>query len=265
MPTSEPSRMTLIEHFVEFRSRLIKSAIGILVALFGSWFLYNYAVKILTKPFCHHLPTSSNSHCGVLYINGVLGPLNLRLEVSFLLGLFISSPIWIYQLWAFVAPALHKSEKRYTLAFLLTGIPFFAAGAYLGYALVQPAVKFLLGFTPNTLTNLVRFDEYLNFVLRIVLLFGLAFELPVFLVALNFGGVLKGKSILKPWRLAVFGIILFSGLTVPTGDPLTMLVLAVPMIIFYFMAGFIGVFNDKKRAKNELFCEQEYEVQRDQS
>jgi len=257
--------MSLIEHFVEFRSRLIKSAIGVLLALTGSWFLYNPTVRLLTKPFCKNISAIADKHCGVLYINGVLGPLNLRLEVSFLLGLFFSSPIWIYQLWAFVAPALHKKEKRYTLAFLLAGIPFFAAGSILGYELIQPAVTFLLGFTPHSLTNLVRFDEYLNFVLRIILVFGLAFELPVFLVALNFGGILSGKSILKPWRVAVFGIILFSGLVVPTGDPLTMLLLAVPMILFYFLAGSIALINDKKRSRKEMDHEMDITNIREQS
>jgi sec-independent protein translocase protein TatC len=101
----------------------------------------------------------------------------------------------------------------------------------------------------------VKFDEYLNFVLRIVLIFGLAFELPVFLVALNLGGILRGKSILKVWRLAVFGIVLFAGIFVPTGDPITMMVLAIPMILFYFGAGFFGVFNDRKRDKKALLAE----------
>lgn len=240
-------RMSLVDHLKEFRSRLIKSALAILIGMCGSWFLYNFIVEQLTKPFCPgKIAQNSSSHCGILYINGVLGPLNLKIEVTLLLAIFFAAPIWLYQIWAFVAPALHRKEKKYSLFFLLAGVPFFFTGAYLGYLLIPEAVKFLLGFTPNTLTNLVKIDEYLNFVLRVILIFGLAFELPIFLVALNFVGVLPGKSILKPWRFAVFGITFFAGLVVPTGDPLTMLALAVPMVFFYFLAGLIGIYRDKR-------------------
>ena len=241
--------MSLLEHFSEFRKRFIKACFGVAIGLAIGWAFYNPVINLLVRPFCNPKKLVGASHCGVLYINGVLGPINLHLTVAFLLGIFISSPIWIYQLWAFVSPGLHKKEKRYSVGFLFAAIPFFAAGALLGYLLISPAVKFLLDFTPGSLTNLIRFDEYLNFVLRIILIFALAFELPVFLIALNLTGVVRGRSMLKPWRYVVFGITVFCGIFVPTGDPLSMILLAIPMIMFYFLAAVIGILVDRKRDK----------------
>jgi sec-independent protein translocase protein TatC len=105
----------------------------------------------------------------------------------------------------------------------------------------------LFGFTPETLTNLVKFDDYLDFVLRIILLFGLAFELPVFLISLNLIGFLRGTTILKPWRIWVFSIVLFTAAFTPTPDPLTMALLALPLIALYLLAGLFAVLNDKRR------------------
>ena len=110
-------------------------------------------------------------------------------------------------------------------------------------------MKVLLGFTPGTLSNLVRFDDYLSFVTQILLTFGVAFELPVFLVALNLAGVIRGRSILKPWRYSVFGILLFAAIFTPTGDPFTMLLLGVPLTLLYFLAGSIALLVDRKRDK----------------
>ncbi|MEN9325196.1 MAG: hypothetical protein RL414_950, partial [Actinomycetota bacterium] len=156
----------------------------------------------------------------------------------------ITAPIWLYQLWAFVAPGLHAREKKYSLLFIGVATPFFAGGARLGYSILPIAVKVLLGFTPETLNNLIRFDDYLNFVLRLILVFGIAFELPVFLIALNLAGIVTGRSILKPWRFAIFGIAFFTAAFSPTGDPLTMSLLALPLVLFYFAAGLIGMWHD---------------------
>jgi sec-independent protein translocase protein TatC len=117
------------------------------------------------------------------------------------------------------------------------------------------AIKVLFGFTPNALNNLVKFDDYLDFVLRIILLFGLAFELPIFLVTFNLIGFLRGETILKPWRAWVFSIVLFTAAFTPTADPLTMMLLAVPLIILYFMAGGIAILVDKRRDKKAASIE----------
>ena len=256
MLSREGGRMSLLEHFRELRKRVVRSAIAILLFSGAGWLFYPKIVNTLAKPICnldrsHISGLGQLGQCGALYVNGVLGPLNLQVTVSFYVGLILSSPIWLYQLWAFVAPGLHSQEKRYAFSFIAVATPFFAGGAYLGYLVLPLAVKTLLGFTPASINNLVRFDDYLNFVLRLILVFGLAFELPVFLLALNFANVLSGKAILKPWRVAIFGITFFTAAFSPTGDPLTMSILALPLIILYFGAGVIALFNDRRRLKKQ--------------
>jgi len=193
--------------------------------------------------------SSGSNNCGSLFISGVLGPLNLQVKVAFLTGVIISAPFWLYQLWAFIAPALHRKERRKSVLFIIAATPFFTLGAALAYYILPIAIRVLFGFTPDSLNNLVRFDDYLSFVLRIILIFGLAFELPVFLVSLNLIGVLSGRAILKPWRFAIFGITVFVAAFSPTADPLSMAALALPLIVFYFGAGGIALLVDKKRDK----------------
>ena len=241
--------MPLLAHLAEFRDRVFRSAIIIGLGFFGNWFFYNDIVAKLAKPVCD-LKLAQNSgskNCGALYINGVLGPINLQIKVSLIAGLIVTAPLWIYQLWAFVAPGLHKHEKKRAFYFLLAATPFFAAGIFLGYKILPVAIRVLFGFTPSQLTNLINFADYLDFVLRVILLFGLAFELPVFLVTLNLLGAVSGKAILKPWRMWVFGITFFIAAFTPSADPLTMLLLAVPLIAFYFAAGGIALLNDRRR------------------
>lgn len=252
MPVS--GRMSLLEHLREFRRRTVRSSIIILAASILGWYFYNPIITTLARPVCDlaQAQAVNATHCGSLYISGVLGPLNLQIKVAFLTGLILSAPLWLYQIWAFVAPGLHRKERRNSIFFILSATPFFAAGATLGYLILPTAIRVLFGFTPHSLANLVKFDDYLDFVLRIILLFGLAFELPIFLIALNLIGFITGKSILRSWRIWVFGITLFTAAFTPTGDPLTMALLAVPLCAFYFMAGGIALLVDRRRAKRRL-------------
>ncbi len=252
--TTSGGRMPLFEHLRELRRRVVRSSIIILMASGIGWYFYNQIITTLARPVCDlkQAKASQSARCGALYINGVLGPLNLQIKVALLTGLIISAPLWLYQLWAFISPAMHKKEKRYSIAFLAIATPFFAGGATLGYLILPMAIKVLFGFTPHALANLVRFDDYLDFVLRIILLFGLAFELPIFLVGLNLIGFISGRAILRPWRVWIFGITVFTAAFTPTGDPLTMALLAVPLCAFYFIAGGIALVVDKRRAKRTL-------------
>jgi len=241
--------MPLLQHLAEFRERVFKSSVIIGLGFIANWFIYNPIVQKLAEPVCNlELAQRTNSEqCGALYINGVLGPINLQIKVSLIAGLIVTAPLWIYQLWAFVSPGLHKHEKKRAFLFLTAATPFFAGGVTLGYLILPVAIRVLFGFTPSELQNLINFGDYLDFVLRVILLFGLAFELPVFLVTLNLLGAVSGKAILKPWRLWVFGITFFIAAFTPSADPLTMLLLAVPLYIFYFAAGGIALLNDRRR------------------
>lgn len=251
MTTSVGGRMPLIEHLREFRKRVVRSAIAISLGSIVGWFFYNEIITKLAEPVCDlkAAQASGANNCGALYINGVLGPLNLQIKVAILTGLILAAPIWLYQLWAFIAPALHRREKRYSVLFFVAATPFFAAGAYLGYSILPIAVRVLFGFTPDALNNLVKFDDYLDFVMRAILLFGIAFELPVFLVTFNLIGFLSGAAILKPWRIWIFAITLFVAGFTPSADPLSMILLALPLIGFYLLAGVFALLNDRHRAK----------------
>jgi sec-independent protein translocase protein TatC len=251
MAARERGTMPLLDHLRELRKRIMRAAFFIFIFSILGFVYYDQIITTLAEPVCDlKLAQSSGSNnCGSLFISGVLGPLNLQVKVAFLTGVIISAPFWLYQLWAFIAPALHRKERRKSVFFIIAATPFFTLGAALAYYILPIAIKVLFGFTPDSLNNLVRFDDYLSFVLRIILIFGLAFELPVFLVSLNLIGVLSGKAILKPWRFAIFGITLFVAAFSPTADPLSMAALALPLILFYFGAGGIALLVDKKREK----------------
>ena len=249
MAARERGTMPLLDHLRELRKRIIRAAFFILIFSILGFVNYNQIITTLAEPVCDlKLAQSSGSNnCGSLFISGVLGPLNLQVKVAFLTGVIISAPFWLYQVWAFIAPALHRKERRKSVLFIFAATPFFTLGAALAYYILPIAIRVLFGFTPDSLNNLVRFDDYLSFVLRIILIFGLAFELPVFLVSLNLIGVLSGRAILKPWRFAIFGITVFVAAFSPTADPLSMAALALPLIVFYFGAGAIALLVDKKR------------------
>ena len=257
MAPANEARMPLLDHLRELRKRVLRSAIAVLIAFGGGWYFYNPIISTLAKPVCDlkAAQEAGSASCGALYISGVLGPLDLQIKVALLAGIIVSAPFWLYQLWAFIAPALHRKEKRTSVLFVAAATPFFAMGAALGYFILPVAIKALFGFTPESISNLVRFDDYLDFVLRLILLVGLAFELPIFLLTFNLIGFLRGKTILKPWRGWVFGIFLMVAAFSPTAEPLSMVLLAAPLIVLYFMAGGIAVQVDKRRDKKQLAIE----------
>jgi sec-independent protein translocase protein TatC len=244
-------KMPLLDHLREFRNRMMKALLGIVLAAIVGWYFYQSIIRLLTLPFCDLGTNSvpSDGECGDLYVNGILGPFNLQVKISLLTGVILAAPIWIYQLWSFITPALHRKEKRIAVIFSVIATPLFATGALLAYLILPHAVDVLLGFTPDNLGNLVRFDEYLDFVLRLILIFGIAFVLPLFLVALNLLGVLSGRSILKPWRTAVFLCFVFTAAFTPTPDPITMTLLAIPLSLIYFLSGLFALFTDRRRSK----------------
>jgi sec-independent protein translocase protein TatC len=253
MATSRPvgGRMPLADHLRELRRRVSYSLIAVAVLSLTGWFAYQPIIDRLAAPVCDLAAAreSGSEACGILYISGVLGPLNLQFKVILITGVILAAPVWLYQAWAFVAPGLHQSERKKTVLFAALATPLFAAGAFLAYSILPMAVKILIGFTPSDLNNLVRFDEYLDFVLRMILVFGLAFELPIFLIALNIAGIVSGKTLLQKWRLATFLIFLFVAIFTPTGDPLTMIALALPLCLLYASALTFALLNDRRRSR----------------
>jgi len=250
--------MPLVEHLRELRSRLVRGSLGIIACSVLAWFFYEPIIKLLIDPVCNAGAAGvANTSCGPVVVSSVLGPLSLQLKVSLFGGLLLASPVWLYQLWAFLAPGLHRNEKRWTYAFVAGGVPLFLSGAGASYLILPKAIRVLLDFTPGGVGNLIPLDEYLDFVLRMLLIFGLAFELPLVLIVANLAGVLSGRRIRSWWRGMVFGIFVFAAAATPTGDPLTMAALAVPMIGLYAVAVVVALLVDRARGRRAAREDQE--------
>ncbi|MFF2813031.1 twin-arginine translocase subunit TatC [Streptomyces sp. NPDC058000] len=251
-------RMPLAAHLRELRNRLLKSVLAILVVTIIAMWQYKAIAHFITGPVIDAvgcpkgvLPTGGKSHpCAEITANGLLAPFTIMLKLSLTTGLVAASPLWLYQLWAFLAPGLHKHEKKYALSFVGAGVPLFLGGAYLAYAVLPTTAGALVGLTPSDWANLFPADDFLDIVTRMVMVFGFSFELPLLLVLLNFGGVLTGKRVLSWWRFMVLGITIFSAVATPTGDPLTMSLLAAPIVLLYFGAVAICLFNDRRRRRS---------------
>ncbi|MCX4524961.1 MULTISPECIES: twin-arginine translocase subunit TatC [unclassified Streptomyces] len=250
-------RMPLVEHLRELRNRLLKSVLAIIVITAVAVYYYRPIIDFLLEPMLSSVGCGNGATyqrngqpCAQMTTSGLTAPFSIALKVGLSAGVVLSAPVWLYQLWAFAAPGLHKSEKKYALSFVAVGAPLFLAGAVLAYKILPQTAEILLGLTPDHVQNLLPVDDYLDLVTRMVVVFGLAFELPLILVLLNFTGVLSAKRLGSWWRAMVLGITLFSAFATPTGDPLTMLTLASPIVALYFMALGICLLNDRRRGRN---------------
>ncbi|MBA0050704.1 twin-arginine translocase subunit TatC [Streptomyces sp. AJS327] len=254
-------RMPLADHLRELRNRLMKSVLAILVVTIVAMFYYQQIADFLTDPVRESVgctegfgqTAKEGETCAEITINGLIAPFTIMLKVALTTGVVLASPIWLWQLWGFLAPGLHQHEKKYARMFVGTGVPLFLAGAYLAYLVLPMAAKTLLDFSPEGTGNLIPLDNFLDIVTRLVIVFGLAFELPLLLVMLNLGGVVTGKRLLGWWRAMVLCITVFSAVATPTGDPLTMLALAAPIVLLYFAAVGISLFNDRRRRRNNPY------------
>lgn len=190
--TANPEgRMPLIEHIRELRRRLLKALLGLVGGMIVGWIFFGPLWSVLKKPYCD-LPAAHQlnpARC-TLVVNGIFEGFFLHLKISFIFGLIISAPIWLYQLWAFVAPGLYQRERRWTYVFLGAAGPLFAGGGVLAYLTLDKGLKIFLGFVPGDVTALITVDHYLGYALAMLLIFGLTFELPLFVVILNLAGVL---------------------------------------------------------------------------
>lgn len=241
------AKMSLGGHLKEFRNRLFWSAIFIFAGAIAGWFLFEPVFQILQKPVVDL--ANSRGLNATLNIGTVAGAFDLQLQVSIFLGVLMASPVWIYNLWAFVTPGLKKRERRYTLGFVFSALPLFLVGCWLAWISLPGFVSTLIGFTPVGTANVINANEYILFTIRILLVFGLAFVLPVVLVMLNLAGLVTAKGILKSWRLAVFIIAVIAALATPTADPMSMFLVMVPLVGLYFIAAAITYLNDKRRDK----------------
>ncbi len=242
--------MPLVEHLRELRSRLVKATLAIVVGVVIGWIYYDAVFTWLSAPFEDVVEEARSQGRDItLALTGVADPFVLQLQVSALTGLLLSSPVWLYQLWRFVTPGLRKHERRWAIGFVVVAVPLFASGVMLAYVVLPYGLQILFGFTPQNVENIVSVDRYLSFFIRMVIVFGVGFLAPLILVLLNFAGVLAGQRLLSWWRWIIFITFIFAAVATPTGDPINMMLLAVPILLLMSLAIGICLLNDRRRAR----------------
>ena len=237
--------MSLGEHLIELRRRLTIAAIGILLAAVGGFFLSDCVIRFLLLPIAE----VADDRKIVLSYTTLTEQFDLRFQIAIVLGILISSPIWLYQIFAFFVPGLTKREKRYTFGFFFSAVPLFLAGCAAGWFVLPHIVALLTQFAGAGDSSFITAREYFDFVLKLVFAVGIAFVLPVFLVLFNFMGILSGRTIIKSWRIAILLIILFCAIATPAADVMSMFLLAIPMTLLYLVAAGISLLNDRRRAR----------------
>lgn len=238
--------MPLLGHLREARNRALWALGGIVIAAVGGWFLYPFIIDAMSAPVND---LTGDGRTAALNFSAVATSFDMKIKVSLFAGVILSSPWWLFQIWAFISPALTRREKWTTVAFIASATPLFLAGTALAWIVLPTAVRFLTEFTPEVGVNFIDAQIYLSFVMRLLLGFGIAFTLPVVMVGMALAGVVRAATWLRGWRWAVVGICTFSAMATPTGDAVTMFALAVPMLVLYFGAVGICAVIDRRRAK----------------
>lgn len=244
--------MPLVEHLKELRNRIGKGAGGLLALTVVGWFFYTPIFNYLDKPYLKVARERKAEHAegsASIAYSTIVSPFTVHFHVALFFGAIVSSPIWLYQLWAFVAPGLKRTEKKYAYGFLGTAIPLFLIGAALALYIMPITVGALINLAPKNAQILTSADNVIDFAVRISLAFGIMFVIPVVLFAMNLLGVVSGKSLAKTWRVAVFVIFVAAAIASPSPDPLTMLLLAVPVALLYLGATGLAIVHDRRKAK----------------
>jgi sec-independent protein translocase protein TatC len=248
------ARMPLMEHIRELRNRVLKALLAIVVGAVLGWIFRAHLVDFLRSPYCRlprHLtnPFGIRGHSCNLYAPGLFDPLFFQLKLAIAAGIVVSAPVWMYQLWAFVAPGLHARERRWTYLFIGTAVPLFAIGAVMAYFAMSKGLRFLLGVTPTGITPWITIDSYLSYAMAMLLIFGLSFELPLVVVLLNLARVLTHQRFRKWRRMIIFLVFVFAAVATPSPDPFSMLLLAVPCVVLVEAAEVFVWLNDRRRAR----------------
>lgn len=229
--------MPVREHLRELRLRVILGAAGLIVGAIAGWFFFTPVFEALQQPVLE-LAESEGSDVSINFA-GLVTALDVRIKVAMLIGMVLSSPWWLYQVWAFIAPGLKRSEKRYTLVFMSAAVPLFVGGVWLAWVIFPHAVQILTSFTPALTSSFLDAQLYMSFVMRLLVAFGLAFVFPVIMVALTWGQVVRAATWLKGWRWAIVVMFTFAAIMTPMPDATSMILMALPMCGLYF--GAVGI------------------------
>lgn len=244
--------MTLVEHVRELRDRLFRASLAVVAGLIVGFVLAQPAFDLLKEPYCN-LPDSTNADgvCqGFLQLSPADGFL-LKLKLALWIGLIVAAPVWLYQLWAFIAPGLHRHERKWAYVFVAIAAPLFAGGAVLAYLVVDKGLAFLMESGVTGLSTQLEVTRYISFVTTMILLFGVAFEFPLILLMLNFTGVATARRLLSWWRVVIFVCFAFAAIATPDPGPFGMTLLALSLSLLYFVAVGVAFLNDKRRGRGK--------------
>lgn len=239
--------MPLLDHLRELRKRVVLMAAGLIVGGIAGWLLYDPLLLALQQPLVTAEEMRGNEM--TLNFSGPMAALDLKIKSSLFLAVFLTAPWWLFQLWAFVTPGLTSREKKYAYGFVGAALPLFLGGAYMAWLVFPHAIEILSGFLPDDATAFTNAQEYLSLVMRLLIAFGLAFLSPVLLIGLNLAGLLPAASMAKGWRWAVLVAFTFAAVMTPTPDPWTMILVALPICLLYFVALGIAYLHDRRQAK----------------
>ncbi len=245
----EEGRMSLVEHLTELRTRIIRSVLAIAVGAIVGWFLYTPILDFILEPYCDTLGQACADGEATLRIDEPLEGLSTRMMVAGYIGIMLAVPVWLWQAWRFIAPGLYPHERRHGITFVGLGVALFASGASLAYWTLPRALEFLTEIGGEDLVTEFRARAYIEFIIKMMLAFGLGFEFPLVLVFLQILGIVNHRSLAKQRRLAIVGIVILVAVITPSGDPISLLALAGPMYLFYEGAIIFGKLRDRRRRK----------------
>lgn len=218
--------MTVIEHLEELRRRLVIALIAVAVTTVVAYILYTPILKILTEPVL-------SKRVPVLYVDGITTAFFVRMKVSLFVGVVLALPVVLWQLWRFITPGLESTEKRYAIPFVAGSLGLFALGTFFAFLILPTGIKFLLSFASGPLAPLIKIDQYLSFLMFMILAFGISFEFPLVLIFLALAGIISSRQLRSKRRAAVFGAAIVGAVATPSQDPYSMLVMALPLYILY--------------------------------
>jgi sec-independent protein translocase protein TatC len=249
-PVGPDGRMALSDHLRELRARLLRSVLVVMLFFCIALFFYDQLSDLIRVPYDDAVERLQGEVETQIVVNDVTGPLLLQLKLCGVTAVIVSSPYWLYQIWAFILPGLHPSERKWSRIFAAIAGPLFFAGVATAYFVLPKAIEVLIGFTPADATNLVDFGRFFSFITRMFLVFGIAFEIPLFVVMLNLAGVVSGKALgrYRPWIIVLTFV--FAAVATPSTDPFSMLFLAVPMLVLFLVAEVIARLVDRARGRD---------------
>lgn len=248
---SRDRRMSLGEHLREARRRLIIAVIGLAVGMVIAFIITDPVIWYITEPI-RILDDLHGTDYAKLVFTGVSSGFDLRLRMAFSIGLLLSAPVWLWQIWAFIMPGLTRKEIKYTIAFVGAAIPLFFGGAYVAVVVAPHVIEVMSNFVPEGGVNYFDSKQYYDFILKFITVIGISFVLPVFMVALNMAGVITGMAMIKGWRIAILVSALFAAIATPAADIFSMLMLGGILIVLYFAAALLSVFFDRRKRKQRI-------------